>query len=165
MTFKKLNHWLTLTTNLEVIGGIFFLALEAHQSNQALEHSNSIAVYTSENARRNQFMQINLAMINNSEIMAKLQSIDSELTEIEKTQALHIARMLANSWLDAESAFKQGLLSEETFNEMLLDVSVITDESPGLIPFYAYLIKAYQWEKSISKVFKKLRGIVKDAGH
>lgn len=103
----RLNQWLTLAANLGVLVGLIFLVVELNQANR-------IAAYSSENARRTQFLDMNTSRIQNPEIIAKLMQPNAELDEVEWVQALYTARQQTNTWIDAEHAVRYGLLSEET---------------------------------------------------
>ena len=108
------------------------------------------------NARRSQFIEINSSRIEFSEVYAKLQAGDTELTPSERAQAVNMARQLLNTWLDAESAYNYGLLSDATFESTLIDISAAFKEAPGLIPFMAYLIDLYEMEDDPSIVTNRL---------
>ena len=133
----ELGQTLTLLANLGVIVGIVFLAVELNQANR-------IGRYTAENARRNQFIQVNSIVMEHSEIYAKLQAGDGDLTPPEQAQALSMARMMMNSWFDAEAAYQFGLLSDGTFQVALNEPAILMEEIPGLAPFFAYLLDAYK---------------------
>jgi len=131
-----LGQTITILANLGVIVGIAFLAAELNQANR-------IGRYNAENARRSQFIEIDSSAMEYSEMYAKLQAGDVELTPSEQVQALMFARQLVNSWEDAESAYEAGLLSEETHQIAMKDPSVVLKETPGLAPFLAYLLDVY----------------------
>ena len=153
MDTDRLNRWLNLVAIIGVIVGIAFLIVE-------LDQANRFARYTAENARRSQFIEINSSRIEFSEVYAKLQAGDTELTPSERAQAVNMARQLLNTWLDAESAYNYGLLSEATFESTLIDISAAFKEAPGLIPFMAYLIDLYEMEDDPSIVTKRLVEVV-----
>lgn len=132
----RLNQWLTLAANLGVLVGLIFLVVELNQANR-------IAAYSSENARRTQFLDMNTSRIENPEIIAKLMQPDAELDEVEWVQALYTARQQTNTWIDAEHAVRYGLLSEETYGEIFRDIDTIVAEMPGLHPAFEYLFEAY----------------------
>lgn len=141
----ELGQTLTILANLGVIVGIAFLALELNQANR-------IGRYTAENARRTQFIQINSIVMEHSEIYAKLQAGDEDLTPSERAQASSMARMMMNSWFDAEAAYEFGLLSEGTFKIALNEPSILMDEIPGLAPYFEYLLDAYEGTNDNSQV-------------
>jgi len=137
MNLKKLNQWLSLLANLGVLVGLIFLIVELNQSNR-------IAAYSAESARRTQFLDMNTSRIENPEIIAKLMKPDPEFDDIEWVQALYTARQQTNTWLDAEHAVINGLLSEQTYIEIFNDIEVVVEEMPGLIPAFEYLFEAYK---------------------
>lgn len=137
MNLEKLNQWLTLAANLGVLIGLVFLIVELNQSNR-------IAVYSAESTRRSQYLGMNTSRIENPEIIAKLMSPNPDLNAVEWVQALYTARQQTNTWIDAESALRNGLLSDETRAEIFLDIDVVVSEMPGLWPAFEYLFDAYQ---------------------
>jgi hypothetical protein len=136
MSLDKLNQWLTLAANLGVLVGLIFLIFELNQSNR-------IAVYSAESTRRTQFLDMNTSRIENPEIIAKLMRPNPELDEIEWVQALYTARQQTNTWIDAENAVINGLLSDETYKEIFADIDVVVSEMPGLLPAFEYLFEGY----------------------
>jgi hypothetical protein len=141
MNLEKLNQWLSLLANLGVLVGLVFLIVELNQSNR-------IAAYSAESARRTQFLDMNASRIENPEIIAKLMNPDPELNDIEWVQALYTARQQTNTWLDAEHAVINGLLSEQTRTEIFNDIDVVVTEMPGLIPAFEYLFEAYKVDEN-----------------
>jgi len=63
-----------------------------------------------------------------------------------------MARQMINTWKDAEAAYDHGLLSDETFDTALKDISVTMEEVPGLIPYFGYLVDAYKLEEESSLI-------------
>ena len=156
MKSERLSGWLPVFANVGVIIGIVFLIVE-------LDQANRISRYSAENTRRSQFMEINLSRIEYADVYAKIQANDTELTRPEKVQALMMVRQLMNTWFDAESAYNYGLLSEETFEGTLIDVSVSLSEAPGFMPFVAYLYYSYCHEDDASLVLSRIAEILKGA--
>lgn len=132
----KLNQWLNLAANLGVLIGLIFLIVEFNQSNR-------IAVYSAESTRRTQYLAMNTSRIENPEIIAKLMHPNPELDEIAWVQALYTARQQTNTWIDAEYAVINGLLSDETTKEIFRDIDIVVAEMPGLIPAFEYIFAAY----------------------
>ena len=145
MDIDRLNQWLNLTASVGVMIGLIFLVIEINQSNR-------IASYSAEHSRRNQFIELNTVRIENSEVHAKLQAGQTDLSASEQTQALMMARQMINTWKDAEAAYDHGLLSDETFDTALKDISVTMEEVPGLIPYFGYLVDAYKLEEESSLI-------------
>ena len=137
MNLDKLNQWLSLLANLGVLVGLIFLIVELNQSNR-------IAIYSAESARRTQFLDMNTSRIENPEIIAKLMNPNPELNDVEWVQALYTARQQTNTWIDAEHAVINGLLSEQTYREIFDDIDVVVMEMPGLIPAFEYIFEAYK---------------------
>ncbi len=154
----RLNRWLNLVTNLGVIIGIAFLIIE-------LDQTNRIARYTAEVGWRSQAIEINSNRIEYSETYAKLQADEAELTPSERAQALMMARQLFNFWINAESAYNLGLISDATLERTLIDISVVFKEAPGLIPFAAYLLDIYEIEDDPTIVSQRLVEVVGSAEH
>ena len=150
----RLNRWLNLVANLGVIVGIVFLIVELGQTNR-------ISRYTAEIGWRSQAIEINSSRIEYSETFAKLQADEAELTPSERAQALMMARQLFNFWINAESAYNLGLISDFSFDTQLIDISVSLEEAPGLVPYFAYLIDAYQMNSDPSIVAKRVAEIVR----
>jgi len=149
MDVDRLNTWLHLVASVGVIAGLFFLVAEMNQSNR-------IASYAAEHSRRNQWIELNTVRIENSDVYAKFQAGVSDLTPAEQANALMTARQLVNSWKDAEAAYNHGLLSDETFETNLKDIAVTFGEAPGLIPYFAYLVKEYDMANESSSVSQQL---------
>ena len=158
MNFDRLNQWLNFVASTGVIVGLVFLVVEVNQSNR-------IASYAAEHSLRNQWVELNTVFIENSDVFAKLQSADVELSPSEQVQAVMIARQMINTWKDAESAYNYGLLSDQSFDTTLKDISVVIEEIPGLIPYFAYMVDAYELDKEPLLVSKRLAEVVKEAGY
>jgi hypothetical protein len=141
MNLDRLNQWLSLLANLGVLVGLIFLIAELNQSNR-------IAVYSAESTRRTQFLEMNATRIENPEIIAKLMHPEPELTDVEWVQALYTARQQTNTWIDAENAVINGLLSDATYEEIFNDIDVVVNEMPGLIPFFEYLFDGYKVDEN-----------------
>lgn len=141
MKLEKLNQWLSLLANIGVLVGLIFLIAELNQSNR-------IAVYSAESTRRTQYIDMNTSRIENPEIIAKLMNPDPEFNDIEWVQALYTARQQTNTWIDAENAVINGLLSEATYNEIFNDIDVVVNEMPGLIPAFEYIFEAYKLDEN-----------------
>ncbi len=156
MNFDRLNQWLNLVASTGVIVGLVFLVVEVNQSNR-------IASYAAEHSLRNQWVEINTVHIENSDVHARLQSGDAELSPSEQVQAVFMARQMINTWKDAESAYNYGLLSDESFDTTLKDISVVMEEIPGFIPYFSYLVDAYELEKEPLLVSKRLAHVVREA--
>jgi hypothetical protein len=156
MEAERLNQWLNLAATLGVIAGIAFLIVE-------LDQTNRIARYTAEIGWRSQAIEINSSRIEYSETYAKLQADEAELTPSERAQALMMARQLFNFWINAESAYDLGLISDRSFESTLTDISVSLEEAPGLVPSFAYLLDAYKMDNETSIVTKRVADIVRGA--
>ena len=142
MNLDTLNKWLTLVANLGVLVGLIFLIVELNQSNR-------IAIYEAESTRRSQFIGMNTSRIENPEIIAKLMKPNPNLSEIEWVQALYTARQQTNTWIDAENAVINGLLSDETYDEIFRDIDTVVTEMPGLIPAFEYLFEKYEVNENV----------------
>jgi hypothetical protein len=141
MNLDKLNQWLSLLANVGVLIGLLFLIIELNQANR-------IAVYTAESTRSSQFIGMNTSRIENPEIIAKLMQPDPEFTDVEWVQALYTARQQVNTWIDAENAVINGLLSEATRRAIFKDIDVVIAEMPGLIPAFEYLFDGYEIDEN-----------------
>lgn len=91
---------------------------------------------------------MNTSRIENPEIIAKLMNPDPELDDIEWVQALYTARQQTNTWIEAEHAVINGLLSERTYREIFDDIDIIVKEMPGLIPAFEYIFEAYKVDEN-----------------
>jgi hypothetical protein len=136
MSLASMNERLTLLAHFGVLAGLIVLIMEINQANR-------IATYSAENLRRTQNMEMNSQAFENPEIIVKLRIRNSELNEAEYVQALFMARQQMNTWVDAEAAYLNGLLSEKTYAEVFRDIDVVVDEMPGLVPSFRYVIEAY----------------------
>ncbi len=76
-----------------------------------------------------------------------------------------MARQLFNFWINAESAYNLGLISDATLERTLIDISVVFKEAPGLIPFAAYLLDIYEIEDDPTIVSQRLVEVVGSAEH
>lgn len=158
MDLNRLNQWLNLVASIGVLIGLIFLIVEINQSNR-------IASYAAEHSRRNQFIELNTVRIENAEVHAKLVSGDAGLSPSERAQALMMARQMINTWKDAEAAYNHGLLSDETFDTTLKDISITLKEIPGLVPYFAYLVDAYELEHESLLVSRRLADEIEKAGN
>jgi hypothetical protein len=140
MKIDRLNQWLSLLANVGVLIGLVFLIAELNQANR-------IAIYTAESTRSTQFLGMNTSRIENPAIIAKLMQDDPEFTDVEWVQALYTARQQINTWIDAENAVINGLLSETTRRGVFNDIDVVIAEMPGLIPAWEYLFAAYRMDE------------------
>lgn len=136
MKLDTLNQWLTLLANVGVLIGLFFLVAELNQSNR-------IAIYSAESNRTSQFLYMNTTRIENPETIVKLMDPNPDFSDTEWVQAIYTARQQINTWVDAENAVINGLLSEATYKAMYNDIDVVIKEMPGLIPAFEYLFQAY----------------------
>ena len=66
----------------------------------------------------------------------------------EWVQALYTARQQVNTWIDAENAVINGLLSETTRRGVFNDIDVVIAEMPGLIPAWDYLFEGYKLDET-----------------
>lgn len=160
MNLDKLNQWLSLLANLGVLVGLIFLIAELNQANR-------IAVYTAESTRRTQFLDMNTSRIENPEIIAKVMQPNPEFTDVEWVQALYTARQQTNTWIDAENAVINGLLSETTYREIFNDIDVVIAEMPGLIPAWEYVFEGYKVDENseletMAYLFKAVRKYKQD---
>lgn len=160
MNLDRLNQWLSLVANVGVLVGLVFLIVELNQANR-------IAVYTAESTRSTQFLDLNTSRIENPEIIAKLMQPDPEFTDIEWVQALYTARQQINTWIDAENAVINGLLSETTRRGVFNDIDVVIAEMPGLIPAWEYLFEGYKVDENteletIAYLFRAVRKYKQD---
>lgn len=160
MNLDKLNQWLSLLANVGVLVGLVFLIAELNQANR-------IAVYTAESTRSTQFLGMNTSRIENPEIIAKLMQPNPEFTDIEWVQALYTARQQINTWIDAENAVINGLLSETTRRGVFNDIDVVIAEMPGLIPAWEYLFEGYKVDENfeletIAYLFRAVRKYKQD---
>ncbi len=144
MNLDKLNQWLSLLANLGVLVGLVFLIVELNQANR-------IAIYTAESTRRTQYLDMNTSRIENPQIIAKLMQPDPTFTDIEWVQAVYTARQQANTWIDAENAVINGLLSEITYREIFDDIDVVISELPGLISAWEYIFEAYKVDENSNR--------------
>ena len=152
----RLNQRLSLIANFGVIVGLVFLIAE-------LDQANRIARFTAENEMNSMSVQINTNLIASSEVWAKLQANDAELAPSDRAKAVMIARQLINAWYNTESAYNNGLLSDVSFQVAFLDISVVAEEAPGLIPFLAYVVNVYDVSDDQSLVNKRLLEVVEGA--
>jgi hypothetical protein len=158
MEHERLSRWLNLGANVGIIVGIVFLIVE-------LDQTNRIARYTAEIGWRSQAIEINSNRIEHSETYAKLQSDEAELTPSERAQALMMTRQLFNFWINAESAYNLGLISDATLEATLKDISVVFKEAPGLIPFASYLLDVYEIEDDPTIVSQHLVEVLGSTEH
>ena len=132
MDSDRLNRWLSVASNLGVIVGIVFLAVEINQS-------NSIAEYSAENTRRALFAELNSNFLTSPKLAAlgvKLQETSPVLSEQESVQAGFLVRRFFNAWANSEEAYRRGLLSEFSWQGTLIDIDATFAEFPGLALAY-----------------------------
>ena len=139
MKLSNLNEWLSLVANLGVVGGIVFLGLEINQANR-------IAINSAESAIGAQAAEVNRSILDSpddSDFLKNLVSTSEGLQPTDEAKLRGMARQLTNLWITAESAFQNGLISEDNYQIYVADVAIVYDEFPGLVPHFAYLRDLY----------------------
>ncbi len=150
-----LGQLLQILANVGVIAGIVFLAVEIRQSNR-------IAIATTEIEIRNNWAPINSAIYsdqNIAELLVKCREVDPILTEVETEQAIAFIFQWANSWLAIEEAYKNGMVSAETFATVEDDIRLVVEVYPGLIPFLRFMVDGTP-SMSRSTVFQSIDRII-----
>jgi hypothetical protein len=132
---KKLDlgQTIQIVANIGVIAGIIVLAIEINQSNR-------IAAYTAENTRRALFAELNSNFLVSPELAAlgaKLTDRNPDLTDQEEMQAAFLLRRYFNTWANSEEAYRNGLLSEFSWQSTLGDIDATFAEFPGLAKAHA----------------------------
>ena len=132
MKIENLKHWLSLAANLGVIVGIVFLSIEISQSNR-------IALGTAESDMRINAMEYTRSISQNDEvasILTKLAQPESELTALEAMKAQASILEFVNLIRSAESLFRNGLITTETYNGYLSELTLFMDNILGSIPIF-----------------------------
>ena len=127
-----LGQTIQIVANIGVIAGIVFLGVEVNQSNR-------IAAYTAENTRRNLYAELNSNFLVSPELAAlgaKLTDPNAELSKEEEIQAGFLLRRFFNSWANSEEAYRNGLLSNFSWQSTLGDIDATFAEFPGLAKAY-----------------------------
>jgi hypothetical protein len=144
MSTEKLNGWLGLLANLGVIVGLVVLIFEIQQGNR-------IAVGNAEATWSLQASEVNRSVVDNESagrLAGKLSVRNPELTATEIAQAKFFARQFANLWGSALELYVRELISRSTYEIALRDISVTMDELPGLVPYFVYMSRVYEWRYS-----------------
>ena len=115
MSLSKVNSWLTLTANIGVLLGIFFLASEIQQSNRIGKNETDIEI-------TNMFAEINRISMQFSGLIVKLSEVDPELTAAESYEAQALSNQYMNAWAAITSAFENGLISERQYVTRMANV-------------------------------------------
>jgi len=139
MKLSNLNEWLSLVANLGVVGGIIFLGLEINQANR-------IAVNSAESALGAQAAEVNRSILespDDSNFLKNLVSASEGLQPTDEVKLRMMARQLTNLWSAAESAFENGLISQDLYQIYVVDIATVYNEFPGLVPHFAYLRDLY----------------------
>ena len=138
MNIDSANRWFALVSNLAVLVGIIFLAVEIAQSNR-------IATGATEADIRERWTNISNSIIDNPEFAdtwVKLQEADPELTEAERSQVFNYAR---NHWMffaSVQTAYDNNLIAEDTFAIYSSILPNVLRNNPGFAPFFETFINA-----------------------
>ena len=112
---------------VSVVASLLFVAFE-------LQQANRIAIGTTEQELLQNYNSLNQLTLENNEIRAlvsKLRS-GSELSQDERGRAVSYAFTLNAVWLATEVAYSQGLVTEDFYQDLLLDVQANVGNLPGL---------------------------------
>lgn len=118
MDKKSLNSWLTLTANVGVIAGIFFLALEIRQSNQ-------IALVANETEIRKSYADHLQAVFTNKEsasLLARATQRDADFDDAEIEMLGAYVFTYLNIWAAVEIGYDNGMLPRLTYDDVEDDI-------------------------------------------
>ena len=132
MKTDKLNEWVSLTANIGVLVGIVFLSIEISQSNR-------IALGNSEADLRINAMEFVRGISQNDDtalILSKLNTPGPELSPTEMIKAQAIGIEFINLARSAEVLHLHGLITTETFNTYLNEITIYMNNFPGIVPIF-----------------------------
>ncbi|PCI76244.1 MAG: hypothetical protein COB20_11145 [SAR86 cluster bacterium] len=126
---------------LAVVISLLFVAYQIQQA-------NLIARVTTEYEIRNNHAEFNQSIFTNPDIASFLGSkfdppAESGMTQGEYVQGIAFAIRSINIWTAAETAFKNGMLSESTYNFMIDDIRYTLAADPGMRLFYRDTIAVF----------------------
>ena len=108
MDADRLNRWLTLTANVAVLVGIFFLAAEISQNTEMMRAQIN-------QSRAEASMSEAQSMYNSQylpEILLKLRQ-GSPITAVERERYIHFLRGLHRNWDNQLRQYREGFLADD----------------------------------------------------
>ncbi len=130
MNIERLNTWLTLIANVGVLAGIVFLALEIQQSNR-------IAIATTDLGIGDGFNSFNEAVYEDKDmsvLLARAMSPGTEFSPDEEVALRLWLYVFLNTHVSAETAYINGLATENTYDGNFRDARSVYERYPGLHP-------------------------------
>jgi len=126
----------------EIIGAIavfatlFYLALQVRLSNNLANASTEIDI-------RNNFSSLNEMMISNPELadlFVKSKEKNALFSEAEEIQLQAWVRRFLNAQLAIETAHENGMVPNETYNQMFDDTRGLITRYPGIVPIWKVVL-------------------------
>ncbi|MCZ6656642.1 MAG: hypothetical protein O7C67_05050 [Gammaproteobacteria bacterium] len=138
------KNWRTIAETIGIASLIFSLILVAWELNQAnsLARTNVIFDFLS------QHNEMHLQVASDPE-MARLVSLledpnGGELGRVDAVRAKAIAERMVNIWDSIQVAYREGIISKQTYDVNIQDVRVNLERFPGLKPYIAFFVESYQ---------------------
>ena len=130
-----------VTGILAIVISLLFVAYQIQQA-------NLIARVTTEYEIRNNHAEFNESIFTNPEVATFFGEmfdppVESSMSQGEFLQGFSFAIRSINVWTAAESAYDNGMLSEDTYNFMLDDVRMTLSSDPGVRMFYRAAIDGF----------------------
>ena len=140
MKSDTLNKWLSLAANLAVLIGIIFLALEIQQSNRIASASMELGI-------RQNFISIQEYMLVNEDVaglLAKARDPDAQFTPTEDERIWGFIYAHLNQWISVELSYRQGLVSDFTFQQVKEDIASVLPYTPSMIPYWRQAVDEFR---------------------
>ena len=122
---------------LSVVLSLAFVALQIKQSNEQARAAMSYQISESYTGLHDLVAGDGEL----AEIVVRFGQPDPEFTPVEGQRAVSVAIRLLNTWLSVQSAYDNGLLTDEQFALYRGDVAVMVAGWPGVVPMWASVIE------------------------
>ena len=151
MKMDTINKWLTFGSNIGVIVGIIFLAIEVSQNTTQTKLQTT-------NDYLGTFVDIELSMAANNELLAALVSSQQsqELSEIDKARVQLIHRTIFRHWQTAYYQNKTGLLDPAIWEAEKNQIKQTFGFDPGVEKYWRANLALYtpEYNAMIERLIK-----------
>jgi hypothetical protein len=122
MNLDKINQWLVLVSNLGVLAGIVFLAIEINQNTTVARSSTRQAIAEMVSSRPI------LAYTNTDAARLSLKVFtDQPLTDVERIQAMSRWYSVMRDWENIHYQYQSGMLTEDEWRGFRLNLKSLFD--------------------------------------
>lgn len=128
MTLNRIREYFELIGLIAVVLSLLLVAYEVRQSNRI-----ALATTTYEVVRDvNLFNELGYSDTEFAKLLLELSNEDNEYSEVQALQARLLAHRFVNIWSVQETAYQNGLITDEQFELTKTDVLTVMNAFPGL---------------------------------